>query len=94
MLLHSQMSGGVIDSRHMRLLQQVLLVVLLIQYHNSICAQSYLLREAVVDPNLSPWRKLYDHGDRNSFLHMTGLTRSAFRSLLDYLFDLDAIVRH
>lgn len=93
-LLRSQMSGGVIDSRHMRFLQQVLLVVLLIQYHNSIRSRSFLLREAVVDPNLSPWRKLYDHGDSNSFLHMTGLTRSAFRSLLDYLFDLDAIVRH
>ena len=36
---------------------------------------------------------VYDHGNSNSFLHMTGLTRSAFRSLLDYLFDLDAIVR-
>ena len=68
------MSGGVIDSRHMRLLQQVLLVVLLIQYHNSIRMQSYLIRKAVVDPNLSPWRKLYDYGDSNSFLHMTGLT--------------------
>ena len=87
------MSGEVIDSRHMRLLQQVLLVVLLIQYHNSIRARSYLLREGVMDPNLSPWRKLYDHGNSNSFLHMTGLTQAAFRSLLDYQFDLDGIAR-
>ena len=87
-------SGEVIDSRHMHLLQQVLLVVLLIQYHNSIRAWSYLLCEGVVDPNLLPWRKLYDHGDSNSFLHMTGLTRAVFRSLLDYLLDLDGIARH
>jgi hypothetical protein len=57
-------------------------LVLLACYHNSIRVLSYLLRAALVPPSLSPWRKLYDEGDSSSFLHVTGLTREAFDSLL------------
>ena len=57
-------------------------LVLLACYHNSIRVRSYLLRAALVPPSLSPWRKLYDEGDSSSFLHVTGLTREAFDSLL------------
>jgi hypothetical protein len=57
-------------------------LVLLTCYHNSIRVHSYLLRAALVPPSLSPWRKLYDEGDSSSFLHVTGLTREAFDSLL------------
>jgi hypothetical protein len=45
-----------------------------------------------MDLRVSPWRKLYEHADNSSFLHMTGLNRHAFRLLLEYLFDDDEIV--
>ena len=57
-------------------------LVLLACYHNSIRVHSYLLRASLVPPFLLPWRKLYDEGDSSSFLHVTGLTREAFDSLL------------
>jgi hypothetical protein len=51
-------------------------------YHNSLCVRTYLLRNALVPPSLSPWHKLYDEGDKSSFLHVTGLTGEAFECLL------------
>jgi hypothetical protein len=73
-------------------LQWILLVILLIQYFNSICDCHYLLHQAVVDPHESSCRNIYDNADNSSFFHMTGLTRRAFRLLLEYLFDADNIV--
>ena len=67
-------------------IEMLMLVILLIKYHNSIRDRSYLLRAAVVHPSLSPWRYLYEHGDDCSFLHLTGLTREAFIILQDILF--------
>ena len=75
-------------------LHQVLLIVLLLQYHNSIRDRHMLHRSAILQPQRSPWRKLFESGDESSFLHMTGLTRRAFVSLLGYLFDLEKIARH
>ena len=75
-----------------RRLEVVLLLVLLLQYHNSIRDRHYLHRAAIVQPRESPWRKLYEHADDSSFLHMTGLNRLAFTVLLGYVFDLEAIV--
>ena len=63
-------------------IKNLMALVLLACYHDSICVRSYLLRAALVPPSLSPWRKLYDEGDSSSFLHVTGLTREAFDSLL------------
>jgi hypothetical protein len=57
-------------------------LVLMACYHNSLRVRSYLLWAALVPPFLSPWHKLYDEGDSSSFLHVTGLTREAFNSLL------------
>jgi hypothetical protein len=57
-------------------------LVLIACYHNSLRVRSYLLWAALVPPSLSPWRKLYDEGDSSSFLHVTGLMREAFNSLL------------
>jgi hypothetical protein len=51
-------------------------------YHNSLRVRSYPLRAVLVPPFLPPWRKLYDEGDSSSFLHVTGLTREEFDSLL------------
>ncbi len=67
-------------------------MILLMQYHNSIRDCHYLLRPAIVDPRKSPWKKLYENADATSFLLMTGLTREAFRALLDYIFDVEDIV--
>ncbi len=45
-------------------------------------------------PCEAPWRKLYESAEDSLFLHMTGLNRHAFRSLLEYLFDNEKIVPH
>ena len=60
----------------------ILFLILLACYHNSIRVRSYLRRAALVSPDVSPWRKLYDEGDESLFLHITGLTRDAFNALL------------
>ena len=68
-------------------IKRVMLVVLLMEYHNNIRERTYLLRAAVVHPSLSPWRYLYDNGnDTTSFLHLTGVIREAFNILRDILF--------
>ncbi len=64
----------------------LLLVITCCCYYNSLHKRSYLLRDSLLHPNLSPWRKLYDYGDPSSFLHVTGLTREAFLMLLDTVF--------
>ena len=81
-----------LDGESGRCLKRILLLILLLQYYNSIRNRHYLLCQALVDLHVSPWRKLYEHADNSSFLHMTGLNCHAFRSLLEYLFDDDNIV--
>ena len=73
-------------------LHRVLVIILLLLYHNSLRNRHYLHRSAILEPQRSPWKKLYKNGDSKSCLHMTGLTRRAFGSLLDYLFDLEEII--
>jgi hypothetical protein len=77
------------DDDNQRRLHQILLIILLLQYHNNIRDRHYLLRSANVQPQESPWKKLYENTDPTSFLHLTGLSRRAFVMLMDYLFDLD-----
>jgi DDE superfamily endonuclease len=67
-------------------LRQLLLVVLLIQAHNSIRRRNKLHRRALLHPKQSPWERLYTHGDSSSFLVMTGLSRTAFQELSSVLF--------
>jgi hypothetical protein len=67
-------------------IEMLMLIILLVKYHNTIRDLTYLLQAAVVHPSLSPWWYLYDHGDDGSFLHLTGLTREAFIVLQDILF--------
>jgi hypothetical protein len=76
-----------------RHLNQILLIVLLLQYHNSR-HRHYLLRLAVLPPQESPWKNLYEKADATSFLHLTGLSQCAFVMLMDYLFDLDDMAQH
>jgi hypothetical protein len=59
---------------------------MLIHAHNSVRRRTKLHRCAMLSPSESPWQRLYYHGDRSSFLHMTGLTRRAFTALLNTLF--------
>jgi hypothetical protein len=70
------------------------MVVLLLQLHNSIRARHYLHRPAIVMPSESPWQRLYEQADPSSFLHMTGLTRRCFATLLAALFDPDEMLLH
>ena len=77
---------------HQRLLQ-LLMVVLLFCYHNSIRLRHRLTRPAIVSLRESPWQKLYNYADATSFLHMTGLTQECFHLLLADLFDLEVIAR-
>ena len=70
-------------------LWRLLLLILLIHFHNNIRDRHLSL----VQPLDSPWRKLYQSADPVSFLHMVGLTRPTFAMLLDYLFDLEDFVR-
>ena len=62
--------------------QLILVLILLVCYHNSIHVRSYLRRAALVSPGVSPLQKVYDEGDESSFLHVTGLMRDAFNALL------------
>jgi hypothetical protein len=72
-------------------LHRLLLVILLLHYYNSIRDRHCLHHSEILEPQRSPWKKLYKNSDTTSFLHMTSLTRGAFVSLLDYLFDLEEI---
>ena len=45
------------------LLRTVLLIILLIQFHNSRRDHTYLLRDALVSPHESLWSKLFQFGD-------------------------------
>ncbi len=74
-------------------LRQLLLLILLIHFHNNIRDRHILLCPALVQPLDLPWTKLYQSADPESFLHMMGLARPTFAMLLDYLFDLEDIAR-
>jgi hypothetical protein len=83
-----------LDDNDQQRLQQVLMVVLLLQLHNSVCTRHYLHRPAIVMPSKSPWQRLYEHADPSSFLHMMGLTRQCFATLLAALFDPEEMLLH
>ncbi len=67
----------------------VLLIVLLIVYHNSLRGPClFLLQSLLVLPGASPWWRLLLSNDDSSFLHMTGYTHEAFNMLLEDLFNM------
>ncbi len=80
-----------VADRNQQRLCHVLLIVLLIAYHNSIWDRHYLLCLAIVHPQKYPWHMLYENADASSFLHLTGLNQRAFNRLLDYVFDLEEV---
>jgi hypothetical protein len=75
-------------------LNQILLITLLLQYHNNIRHRYCLFRSAVLPPQESPWKNLYKKAHAMSFLHLAGLSRCAFVMLMDYLFDLEDMAQH
>ena len=62
-------------------------LLLLIKYNNSLRFRSHLKRPALLSPRLSPWSRLLASGEESSFLNVTGLTYSAFRTLVGALYD-------
>ncbi len=60
----------------------ILALVLLACYHNSIRVRTHLLRALLLPHHCWPWQKLYNKGDKSSFLHIIGLTQEVFNALL------------
>ena len=77
-----------------RHLNQILLIILLLQYHNNIRHRHCLLWLAVLPLQESPLKNFYEKADPTSFLHLTGLSRCDFVMLMDYLFDLENMAQH
>lgn len=73
----------------------VMVVVVIVAMHKSnlMHTRSYLRRAALVDPELSPWRKLFESMDDSSFLRITGFNYPAFRELSNSIFTDTARLR-
>ena len=65
---------------------EVLLLIVTIEYCNSICNKYNFVCQAKLSPRLSPWQYLFDHADSSLFLLMTEVSHSAFRMLLSILY--------
>jgi hypothetical protein len=83
-----------LDDNDRQRLWQVLMVVLLLNLHNSIRTRHYLHRPTIMMPSKTPWQRLYEQADLLSFLHMTGLTRRCFAMLLAAFFDPEEMLLH
>lgn len=58
-------------------------------YHNSLRRRANLHRVAIVQPDQSPWRRLLEYGDEESFLNLTGFDHHAFEELHSLIFGDD-----
>jgi hypothetical protein len=67
--------------------------VSMVIYYNSIRSRHFLTRSGILAPGQSPWRHLYENGDDQSFLNLTGFNREAFEELHTYLYD-DHVEHH
>ena len=67
----------------------LLLLAAFIVCYNNCRNRSYLTRSAILHSKLSPWAKVFHGADDNSFLEMTGMTRSSFGVLKSILFPRD-----
>ena len=81
-----RISTMVFGSAFLLLAQQVVLLLVTIQYHNSIRDKGNLYRPAIVLPEHSAWQHLYVNADDTSFLLLTGVSREVFRMLLNILY--------
>ena len=64
----------------------VTILLAAILYYNSLRNRHKLTRSAIVSPKLSPWQHLLVNGDNQSFLEMTGFSKSAFKKLEKVVF--------
>ncbi len=71
----------------------ILVLILLACYHNSIRVRTYLLWALLLPHHRSSWQKLYNAGNKSSFLHITGLTREAFDALLNVIIPPGHVIR-
>ncbi len=69
----------------LHIMQQVVLLLACIDYHNKIRGKRNLLRCSIVMPDQSAWGHLYENADSHSFTLMTGLSRDVFQMLMDTL---------
>jgi len=60
--------------------------VSMVLYCNRIRRRHHLTRSGILFPSHSPWRNLYDNGDEESFLNLTGFSREAFEELHKFLY--------
>lgn len=66
---------------------KLVFLIAIIQAYNSCRERSFLTRSGILHPRLSPWQRLLDFGDADSFLLMTGMTRPAFFQLQSIVFE-------
>ncbi len=76
----------VFGSAFLLLAQQVVLLLVMIQYNNSIWDKGNLHCPAIVLPKYSAWQHLYVNADDRSFLLLTGVSREVFCMLLNILY--------
>ena len=81
-----RISTMVFGSAFLLLAQQVVLLLVMIQYHNSIRDKGNLHRPAIIHPENSAWQHLYVNADDASFLLLLGVSREVFRMLLNILY--------
>ena len=62
-----------------------LLLILLVQAYNSCRTRTLLTKSALVLPSQSPWQRLFDCGDDQSFILMTGMNRRAFDLIVNMM---------
>ena len=74
----------------------VVTIVALVITYNSIRdgGRHYLLRQALVHPKFSAWRRLLNYGDEGSFLDLTGFDFRTFRELVDRIAVGQEMERH
>lgn len=75
-----------IEHKRKIILLKFLLLLSLISAYNNARERACLTRSALLSPALSPWHRLMDFGDNNSFLVITGMTRPVFAYLEQVLF--------
>ena len=74
------------EEKRIQRLAVVSAIVGLIVAYRACRNRHSITRKALVDPQISPWRKLLYCGDDGDFLEVTGLTRRTFGKLHEKLF--------
>lgn len=70
-----------------KVLLRLLFLVVVLKAYNSCRQRTYLTRSGLLTPASSPWQRLLEYGEEQSFLLLTGMTRAAFMRLKDIVFE-------